>query len=86
MGTDDLRQVSSYDRGRVNYGVAKTLSPLPLGLCDPDGGKMEGRLKCRNTRYLFLYKARIHGHVVVKEDLTFRNLDTLDLDNILVGV
>ena len=47
---------------------------------------MEGRLLCWNTNNLFFYITRIHGHVVIKHNLTFGDLNALNLDNILVRI
>ena len=47
---------------------------------------MERRFKCRNTCYLFLYISRVHCHIMVKKDLTFAYLYTLNLNYILVRI
>ena len=86
MLTDNLRQVSGDNGRRIHHRVSQALRPLPLSLCDPDGRQMERRLECGNTRNLLLHIPRIHGHIVVKENLSLADLYALDLNDILIGV
>ena len=86
MLADDLRQMRGNNGRRIHYGVAQALRTLSLSLRDPDRRQMKGGLKSRNTRDLLFYVSGIHRHIMVKQDLAFANLNSLNLDNILVRI
>ena len=47
---------------------------------------MEGRLKSGNTRDFLLHVTGIHSHIVVKKDFSLADLNSLDFNNILIGI
>ena len=74
------------DGRRVYYRITQAFRPFPLSLRNPDGRQMERRLKSRDTRNLFLHIPGIHGHIMVEQNLSLAHLNSLYLDNILIGI
>ncbi|CDF43761.1 unknown [Roseburia sp. CAG:182] len=75
------------DNGRRIYNrITETFRLFPLSFGDPDRRQMERRFKRRDTCDLFFDISRVHRHIVVKQNLTLCDLNTLDLDNILIWI
>jgi len=86
MLADNFRQMGCNDRRRIHYRIAKALCTFPLPFRNPDGRQMEGRFKRWNTGNLFLHIARIHCHIVIKQDFALAHLYAFNLNNILVRI
>ena len=86
MLADHFRQMSCNDGRWIDYRITKAFRTLPLSFCDPDSRQMEGRFKCLDTCDLFLYITGIHCHIMIKQNLSLTDLDSFDLDNILIRI
>ena len=86
MLADDLRQMRSDDGRGIYYRVAQALRPLSLTFRDPDSRQMEGRLERGDTRNLLFHITGIHCHIMVKQDFSLTDLNTFDLDDILIRI
>ena len=86
MATNHLGQMRCNNGRCIHNRISKTFRSFSLCLRNPDGRQMKGRFKRRNTRDFFLYISRVHGHIMVKQDFSLRDLDSLDLNDILIRI
>ena len=70
----------------IYHRISQALGPFSLSLRDPDCRQMEGRFKGRDSRDFFLHISGIHCHIMIKENFSLTDLNTLDLNNILIRI
>ena len=81
---DDLGEVGCKDRDRINDGIAVQLRLLTLILRDPECRQPECRLSRLNARHLFEHRPRVHREIVIEHQLTARDLNTLQFNDICI--
>ena len=71
---------------RVHDRIAEAFRTFSLPFRNPDGRQMKGRFKSGYARNFFLNISGVHSHIMVKENFSLADLNSLNFYNILVWI